>query len=102
VLGLASLQPQPSEEVAKEILRYFLRNPHAADSLEGVARWRLLDERIYQNLAKTRRALAWLVLRDYLVEDSSAHTGRMFRLNGKRRAEIARFLTSRGNGEARE
>jgi hypothetical protein len=34
--------------VTKQIVSYFLRNPNAADTLEGIARWRLLEERIHQ------------------------------------------------------
>ena len=40
-----------------EILSYFLRNPLAADTLEGVARWRLLDEVVYRKVEETRAAL---------------------------------------------
>jgi hypothetical protein len=31
---------------AKKVLEYFLRNPDALNDLEGVARWRLMDDRI--------------------------------------------------------
>ncbi|HUP10205.1 MAG TPA: hypothetical protein VMU47_23840 [Caldimonas sp.] len=55
---------------AKEILRYFLRNPGAADTLEGVARWRLMDERIHGTVEETDQALAWLVAEGLLLKES--------------------------------
>lgn len=47
-------------------MRYFTEHPHAADSLEGIARWRLLEQRIQQTVDETAEALAWLVERGYL------------------------------------
>jgi len=51
----------PPAPVAKEVLCYFLRNPRAADSLEGIARWRLLSENVRRTVEETREALRWLV-----------------------------------------
>jgi hypothetical protein len=78
--------------VAKDILKYFLRNPAAADDLEGIARWRLLDEKIHQSLEETNQALDWLVARGLLEVDSRSGSGTLFRLNARKRAEIERFL----------
>jgi hypothetical protein len=78
---------------AKQILAYFLRNPAAADSLEGIARWRLLEEAIHRNVFETEEALAWLVAQGYLVEFVHAHAGRLFRLNVEKKTEAVTMFT---------
>ncbi len=82
----------PTPELAKEILSYFLRNPRAADSLEGVTRWRLLEERVHRQLADTDQALGWLVRHNYLVRVSSEWTEAVYQLNEENRTEAERFM----------
>ena len=48
-------------KVAREILGYLERNPDAGDSLEGVARWWLLQQRIHTAVEDVQRALDRLV-----------------------------------------
>lgn len=83
--------------VAMEILSYFMRNPEAADSLEGIARWRLLDEVINRSVQETDRALGWLVREGYLTESSGPGIKPMFRLNPERIADSAEALTPHGD-----
>ena len=73
--------PRRAPRPAREILAYFLRNPSAADSLEGIARWRLLEEEIHRKVVETRRALAWLVREGLLIETTPTATGRLYKLN---------------------
>jgi hypothetical protein len=80
-------------ELAKEILSYFLRNPHAADSLEGVTRWRLMEERVHRELENTDQALNWLVRRGFLVKVSSEWTGSVYQLNDVNRSMAERFVS---------
>jgi hypothetical protein len=77
----------------KQILSYFVRNPQAADSLEGIARWRLLDQAIHQAVNETRDALGWLVERGYLRQEAGG-TAPVFSLNAERRGECERFLAA--------
>ena len=79
--------------MAREILRYFVRNPHAADSLEGVARWRLMDEMIHRKLRETEEALEWLTAQGYLKASIAAGGTRTFRLNPEPGKDVERFLT---------
>ena len=80
-------------KVAREILRYFLRNPKAADSLEGITRWRLLDERIHRKLQETEEALASLMDRGLLIaEEYPGLSGRVFRLDTTMLKEAEEFL----------
>ena len=70
--------------VARQILAYFLRNPCAADSAEGVARWRVMDEQVRGSVRETFVALKWLVAKGYLQESSSRTSGSIFRLHADR------------------
>lgn len=76
----------------KQLLGYFVRNPNAADSLEGLARWRLLEEQIQNSLSQTEAAVAWLVAQGYLEECQPRGSGRVFRLNPSRREDAIRLL----------
>jgi hypothetical protein len=79
-------------ELVREILQYFVSNPHAADGLEGIMRWRLLQERLHHRLEETREAVDWLVARGYLLQDDSPLSGPIFRMNVAEREEIERLL----------
>ena len=86
-----------SEAVAKEILSYFLRNPQAADSLTGIARWRLLEEAVQRSVTKTEAALQWLLEQGYLRQ-VQIHGGEgVFSLNPEKRREAESFLDQRAN-----
>lgn len=79
-------------EIVKQVLSYFVRNPKAADTLEGVARWRLLDEQIQKSISQTEAALEWLVGEGFLEELRPQGSRRLFRLNRERRADAIRLL----------
>ena len=90
----------PSDEsatphAARDVLRYFLRNPRAADSLEGVARWRLLDEAIHHNVSETQAALRWLVACGYLTSRCSPGTEPTFSLNRNHRRAAETWIAAR-------
>ena len=53
--------------VSRQIMTYFIRNSSAADNLEGIARWRLLEEAVHRSVDETSRALAELVDRGLLL-----------------------------------
>jgi hypothetical protein len=88
-------------ERAREVLAYFVRHPQAADSLEGVARWRLLEETIYRRVEEVEEALRWLVERGFLAEESAVFGPAQFRLNPKSSAKAARFLGGSKRAECR-
>jgi hypothetical protein len=70
-------------EIAEEILGYFMRNPNAADNLEGIARWRLLEQVVYRTLDETQEAVEWLVKQGALLETPTTGFGPVFRLNAR-------------------
>ena len=83
---------ETGEEVARDILSYFLRNPQTADDLEGIARWRLMSETIRRSVEDTNRALEWLAEQGFLVQVTTAGAGPIFRLNQVNRARAETFL----------
>jgi len=78
---------------AKEVLGYFLRNPQAADNLEGVARWRLLEGTSQRNVEEINQALGWLVEQGFLVEEPVTGSGAIFFLNREKATDATRLLT---------
>jgi hypothetical protein len=78
--------------LASEVLSYFLRNPQAVDTLEGVARWRLLEQRIDMHLQETSEALDWLVEHNFLLRVDSPSTEACYGLNAANRPKAKEFL----------
>lgn len=97
---MADADPDP--EAVREILRYFVRNPQAADDLEGIARWRLLDELVTRRLEQTERALDWLVARGFLYATVTAGSRPIFSSNPDKAAEAREFLAAPAPPGSRE
>ena len=83
---------RPAQAVIKEIMRYFVEHPHALDSLEGVARWRLLQQRIDDTVAETESALEWLVARGFVQRIDVAYGPPLFRVARGNAADVERLL----------
>jgi hypothetical protein len=79
--------------MVKQVLRYFVSHPQAADDLEAVARWRLAQETIRTTVEETQRALEWLLERDYLRLTRAAGSTMLFSLNREKLAEATALLT---------
>jgi hypothetical protein len=90
---------QEPPDGAREVLEYFLEHPAAEDSLHGIARWRLLEDRARREVATTDHALRWLVDKGFLLERSSSSSDPTFRLNARKAAEaenVVRSLSATG------
>ena len=79
--------------LSTEILSYFVRNAQAVDSLEGIVRWRLLDETIHQRVNAAHEALQWLVDQGVLQVTQRPGVEAVFSLNPTRKIEAERLLT---------
>lgn len=86
------MKKQNRDELAREILAYFLRNPQCVDDLKGIANWRLLDQMIHRAVHDTSDALEWLVAEGYLAADAPTGVDRVFRLNEENRNEALEFV----------
>ena len=83
-------------KIVKQVLGYFVENPKTADTLQGITRWRLLQERVQKSLRETEAAIAWLVEQGYLEEVVVAGAKEaIFRLNPQRRSDALRLLSKR-------
>ena len=85
-------------EIVKQIMSYFLRNPTATDSLEGIAHWRLLEEAIHRNVFATEEALQWLVKEGYLLKIDRPRSRRLFRLNPARQKDAESLVDAQSEG----
>jgi hypothetical protein len=95
---LVDLKP---DRATSEIMTYFLQHPTVADTLEGIARWRIMLQKIEQTVDETAAALRVLV-KDGLIDEVKRASGEpLFRLNGRKRKEAER-LVSRGVREGAE
>ena len=93
---------QESENLAREILAYFLRNPQCADDLHGITRWRLLDQMIHHALHDTRAALDLLVTEGYLTKESITGADPIFRLNSNRQTDAQSFVNDQTDDQESE
>lgn len=75
---------QRIEEVAETILRYLRRRPSASDSLEGIHRWWVREQRYEDSLQDVRRAVESLLERHALEKSGGGSTPEMFHLPDKR------------------
>ncbi len=89
-------EPPPSAALVKEVLAYFVRHPHAADDLEGIARWRLVEQAIRSRVDETGRAVGWLVDRGYLCRTSTGSATNVFSLNPDTADRAKALLASDG------
>jgi hypothetical protein len=81
--------------IIRQVLGYFVRNPKAVDTLEGIARWRLQEERVYESVCQTKAAIDWLVKEGYLEEIVVLRGSEpVFRMKAERENEAAQLLLS--------
>lgn len=83
-------------ERAREILQYFMQHPQASDDLEGIARWRLLQERVVRQVEEVRKALELLVQMDLLHQDVTPTLGKRYSLNPAKVTESRNFADNNG------
>ncbi len=76
-----------TQSVAREIMSYFLEHPEAIDSLEGIARWRLMLRQIDRTVEETAVALRVLISDDLIEEIQSESGPSLYRLNPGTRKE---------------
>lgn len=83
---------QQEDKLLRDVLTYFLHNPQSADSLAGVAHWRLLDETIHHTLTETKGVLERLVAEGYLKKVSAAGLDHIYTLNPEKQTEAEQFV----------
>ena len=84
--------PADASSSVRIVLAYFVRNPAAADSLEGIARWRVQQEIVPALVEQVSQALAWLVEERLLLREDRLGGPPMFRLDPERAREARQLL----------
>jgi hypothetical protein len=69
---------QSKEQLRREVLNYFLCHPSAAETLEGVTRWRLRQAIIDRTVEETNEVLEELIRQGFLEELKQAATAPLF------------------------
>ncbi len=65
------------------------------DTLQGIAHWRLLEERLRVSVLQTEAALTWLIEQGFIVELRPVGLrDSLFRLNPKRLKDARQFLAA--------
>jgi hypothetical protein len=93
VYQLQSSRFTAEPEIARQVLSYFVRNTQAVDTLEGIARWRLLEEKLQTSLRQTDAAITWLVEQGYLEVVQPVGSVRLYRLDPLRQKDALHFLS---------
>jgi len=79
-------------EMEEDILHYLLDHPKAKDTLDGIVRWWVLEQRAKREMKQVQKAVAGLVAREWLLERKGADSQVHYRLNQEKAAEIAAEL----------
>ncbi|MBI3803976.1 MAG: hypothetical protein HY282_09480 [Nitrospirae bacterium] len=75
------------EETVRRILSYLLRHPGARDTVEGMTRWWLLEEEIYERFGEISQGLSSLVQEGLILEERRGGTLPLYRLNPDKKDE---------------
>jgi hypothetical protein len=78
--------------LADEVLAYLVEHPQAQDTMEGIAEWWLLEQRIRWAFADVEAALSELVANDFLVANQCRDGRTYYGLNQVKEREIRRHL----------
>jgi hypothetical protein len=78
--------------ISRSILSYLMRNPHAKDTVEGVAQWWLLDQTITDETNAVRQALADLTARGLLIQEVGTDARIHYRINSAKLGEVSALI----------
>jgi hypothetical protein len=87
--------PNEQSELERKLLRYLVDHPDARDTLEGIAKWWLLEQEIRDEKAKVQEAIVWLVAKGFVVEERMEDGRRVFGMNEERRGAITSSLAKK-------
>jgi hypothetical protein len=79
-------------QVTREILAYLAEHPDAADTLEGIAEWWLLEQQIKCSMTHVQGAVDELVADGLLIKRSSEGLPAYFCLNAGKSEKISDVL----------
>lgn len=80
------------KSLALEILAYLVSQPKAEDTLEGIAEWWLLEQRVADAVAEVNKALAELKSTQLILARQRQDGRTHYRLNPKKAEEVKMML----------
>ena len=75
-------------KIGNEILSYLVENPKAQDTLEGIVKWWLLEQKIKYETARVKEALSDLVSEGLILEKKGSNSQIHYRINQSMLKEI--------------
>jgi predicted transcriptional regulator len=84
-------------KIGKEILTYLVEHPEAQDTVEGIAEWWLLEQRIREQISVIEKALSELVDKGFVLEQSGRNGRTRYLINRRKQRQIKAFLDQRQN-----
>lgn len=76
----------------RQVLECFIRYPQRQDTLQGIAQWWLLENRIDWAVTEVQAALDELVARKWVATRRTAEGKTLYRMNDMARDDIAALL----------
>lgn len=89
-------------KVALKILRYLSRNPHAADTVNGILEWWLPKQSLREEERVVERALRILEKRNLILSAKSADGRKHYYLNADRIAESSKLIADAEDSETQD
>ena len=83
---------QSMTELEEDIMNYLLDHPEAKDTLDGIQRWWVLEQRVKREMAQVEKAVTRLIQREWLLVRRGVDSQVHYRLNPAKTAEIAAEL----------
>jgi len=74
--------------ITSDILDYLVGHPQAQDTLEGIAQWWLMEQRIKHVISQVKSALNELVREGLVLEHEGADGQARYSINLEKRAQI--------------
>ena len=78
--------------IARAILDYLSKNPHAQDTLSGIAQWWLPQQQVKTNNTTLNEALTELVAKGLILQSKGKDAQIHYRLNNRKLRQIAALL----------
>ena len=75
-------------DISAEILEYLREHPDASDTLEGIAEWWLMSQRIRYEMKRVKAAISNLIEKGWVVEVRGKGVRTRYRLHPARQAAV--------------
>jgi len=81
--------------IAREILSYLVDHPDARDTVDGIIRWWIPEQKMKTHVTTVKDVIAELVGRGLILERAGHDSRIHYRANGDKTKEIRSFLSNK-------